>query len=118
MLLFTASLPSSWAGSLPTWILVGIGVIFAWRITKGGGGSAVSELTAANAVLTHALNEQRQVTDQQAKEIAALQGKTDVVLAITPLMQSHEQKAQDRHDSTVKVLTEMSDSLHRMSNAA
>lgn len=118
MVVLAGGLPANWTGSLPTWILVGIGLIFAWRITKGGGGSAVSELTAANAVLTHALNEQRQVTDNQSKEIAALQGKTDVVLAITPLMQAHEQKAQDRHDSTVKVLTEMSDSLHRMSNAA
>ena len=110
--------PATWTGSLPTWILVVIGLAFAWRITRGGGGSAVSELTAANQVLTHALEEQRRITDDQAKEISALQSKTDVVLAITPLMQSHEQKAQERHESTVKVLSEMSDSLHKMSAAA
>ncbi len=110
--------PATWTGSLPTWILVVIGLAFAWRITRGGGGTAVSELTAANAVLTHALQEQREITDKQAKEIAALQGKTDVVLAITPLMQSHEKNAQERHAATVKVLAEMSESLHKMSAAA
>jgi len=110
--------PATWTGSLPTWILVVIGLAFAWRITRGGGGTAVSELTAANAVLTHALKEQRDISDKQAKEIAVLQSKTDVVLAITPLMQSHEKNAQERHESTVKVLAEMSESLHKMSAAA
>lgn len=98
----------TWTGSLPTWLILVGGLFVMWRLTRGGGGSAVTELSKSNEVLSEALERQKKIADDQAKQIAALESKTDVVLAVTPLIATHEQKAQERHDATIEVLHEMS----------
>jgi hypothetical protein len=98
------STPATWTGSLPTWLLLVIAVGAAWRVTRGGGGSAVTELTASNEVLQKALEKSREVADAQAKQIAVLESKTDVVLAVSPLIAEHERLAAERHKATIEVL--------------
>lgn len=112
----TTSLPS-WTGSIPTWLLLFIAVVAAWRVTRGGAGSAVTELTASNKTLEEALNKARAVADEQAKQIAALQSKTDVVLAVTPLLADHEKRAQERHDATLHVLEALAAKISREDEA-
>lgn len=101
----------SWAGSVPTWALLAVALFAAYRVTKGGGGAAVEELSISNQVLSKALERQKQVAVEQANKIAALESKTDVVLAVTPLIADHERKAQERHDATLHVLEAISDRL-------
>lgn len=103
----------SWTGTIPTWLLLVLGLVAAWRVTRGGGGSAVTELSKSNEVLTDALDRQRKVAEDQAKQIAALESKTDVVLAVSPLISAHEKKSQERHEAAVHVLEAISDKLAR-----
>lgn len=102
----------SWAGSVPTWALLVMAIIVAWRVTKGGAGSAVSELSAANSALEKSLDKSKSTAETQAKQIAALEAKTDVVLAVTPLMAEHERHAQERHTATIEVLEAIRDQIH------
>lgn len=102
----------SWAGSVPTWALLVMAIIVAWRVTKGGAGSAVSELSASNQALEKALEKSKSTAETQAKQIAALEAKTDVVLAVTPLMAEHERHAQERHGATIEVLEAIRDQIH------
>lgn len=98
----------TWTGSLPTWLLLALALAGAYRLSRGGGGSAVTELSKSNEVLSGALERQRKIADDQAKQIAALESKTDVVMAVSPLIQAHEAKAQERHDATIHVLEAIS----------
>jgi len=81
-----------------------VGAFFVWR---GGGGSALSILTAANGVLEARVRELEHKQRDDAKLIAELTGRTDVTLALSPLTKSidgHEQRAQARFDRTLVVL--------------
>lgn len=95
-----ASVPPSWTGSIPTWLLLVLALIAAWRISRGGGGSAVTELSKANDVLKTALDKERSLSEDKEKRIAALEAKTDVVLAVRPLMEELDRKAQERYESS------------------
>ena len=101
-------------GNAPSWILVLIALTAAYRLTRGGGGSAVSELTAANKVLEESLSRTRDALAAEEQRIKALEARTDVVLAVTPLMQEMDRKAQARFDETVQVLRQISDTLARV----
>lgn len=101
----------SWTGTIPTWLLLALALGAAWRLSRGGGGTAISELSKANEVLTNALEKQKQISADQAKQIAALELKTDVVLAVTPMIAAHEHNAQERHEATVRVLEAISGKL-------
>jgi hypothetical protein len=110
----------AWLGSVPTWALFALGVLFAYRISKGGGGSAVSELSKANEVLTAALererHERREERDRLGAEIrdakvelGHLAGRTDFTAALAaalgPVIEwtsGHEQRAQERHDAVMR----------------
>lgn len=118
----SATSPPSWTGSIPTWLIFLLGIVVMWRVSRGGGGSAVSELSQANGVLTTALDKERAASEDKEKRIAALEAKTDVVLAMRPLMEELDRKAQERfesaqlraqehHDATLLVLRAMSTSL-------
>lgn len=118
-----ASTLPNWTGSIPTWLLLIFGLVVAWRVSRGGGGQAVTELSEANKVLTKALEKNERITAEQAQQIAVLTGRTDVVLAVRPIMEELDRKAQDRfeaaqiqsrehHDATLAVLQAMTISLN------
>jgi hypothetical protein len=99
---------TTWIGSIPSWALLAVALAAAWRVTKGGGGSAVSELSRANEVLTNRVHELGGEVRDLRVENAELKGRTDVTLALTPLLEwsgNHEQRAQDRHDQTMVILS-------------
>lgn len=117
MILFVAqaaasSSTPSWVGSIPTWALLIMGLFVAWRVTKGGGGSAVSELSVANQVLEDRDKRRQHEMEAQAGKIAALESKTDVVLAVTPLISEHERHSQERFEATIQVLEAIRDQIH------
>lgn len=98
-------------GTLPSWILVAMALFVAWRVSKGGGSSAVSELSKANEVLTHTIQEERQKREALGGEVrdlgrenAELRGRTDFAAALSsslgPLLEwtaGHEARSQERH---------------------
>lgn len=107
---------AGWTGSLPTWILVGLAVIAGIRLTRGGAGSAVSELSAANKILEEARQKNHAKIEEMAKQISALESKTDVVLAVSPLIADHERRAEERHLAlvhTIEANTTVLDALSR-----
>lgn len=103
-------------GTLPTWILVVIALGAAWRMSRGGTGSAVSELSKANEVLDKRLHEERQKREDLGAEVAdlrtqnaELKGRTDFAAALAaalgPLSEwtiGHETRAQERHEAAMK----------------
>ncbi|HZL18526.1 MAG TPA: hypothetical protein VFG23_12355 [Polyangia bacterium] len=95
----------------PAWILVSVALAAAWRITRGGGGGAVAELTAANKVLEDSLRKERQATHIRVDELggevrdlrvenSALRERTDFY----GVMQAHELNAQERSVKMLAVL--------------
>jgi hypothetical protein len=104
-------LAASVAGTIPTWILVAMALFVAWRVSRGGAGSAVSELTAANHVLEQALTRDRDKFGAEIRDLrienGELRGRTDVAIALMPVIEwttVHEKRAQERHDATIVVL--------------
>ena len=102
----------------PTWILVALAVLAAWRITRGGGGAAVGELTRANEVLEKTLHREREAKEKLGEEVRDLRvelgemrGRTDFAAALahafTPMVewtQTHEQRANERHEAQLNIL--------------
>jgi biopolymer transport protein ExbB/TolQ len=97
-------------GSIPTWALFVLALVVAWRVTKGGAGSAVSELSKANEVLTQRVHDLGAEVRDLKIENAELKARTDVTLAIEPAVQlvidstraalaDHEARAIERHQS-------------------
>jgi len=104
----------SWVGSVPTWFLLIVAIGAAWRLSRGGGGSAVQELSEANKVLTEALEKERLLGADRQRRIELLEHKTDVSMVLDPFIKwanEHEQADIDRHEITVKafnhVVTEL-----------
>lgn len=116
---------ASVVGTLPTWILVGFALFVAFRVSKGGGGSAVSELSKANEVLTRRTHELGAEVRDLKIENERLKARTDFAQALTPVLESiaqgtnasearqvaimdaqasHEDRAQERHARTLGVL--------------
>lgn len=82
-----------------------IGAAWLWR--RGGGGAAIESLETANRVLERQVHEQKLRIDEQDKTIAELRGRTDVSLALKPLLEwtsGHETRAQDRAEKMLNVL--------------
>lgn len=94
-------------------LIVALGFFTAWRVTRGGAGSAVQELTAANKVLEHRKDELgAEVRDLKA-ENAALKARTDYEASLTaalgPLAEAlgtHERGARERSEALLKILDE------------
>jgi hypothetical protein len=98
-------------GTLPTWLILVVALFAAWRISNGGAGSAVSELTAANRALDKALHDARDKLGSEVSELRSqnseLRGRTDVAIALTPVLdwtQWHEQRAAERHAAMMVIL--------------
>lgn len=107
-------------GTVPTWALFVLAIGIAIRVSRGGGGSAVGELSKANEVL-----DRRHVHDVEALrakdvEIATLRAQTDVAIAIEPVAErivtaiaeheqralgeltKHEERAIERHEAILR----------------
>ncbi len=120
-------LASTVLGTIPTWILVALALFVAWRISRGGGGTAVSELSKANEVLTRRVkelgDEVRDLRIENVKLRASTDFKTAIGAELKPitdwaeghersdegrhrqvatLLELHEQRATQRHDAQLK----------------
>lgn len=104
-----------WAGSIPTWTLLVVALIAAWRVTRGGGGSAVSELSKANEVLDKRVHELGSEVRDLRVENADLAARTDFAASLfeheqrsltvlRQLLGSHEERAVQRHEAGLRVL--------------
>jgi hypothetical protein len=90
-----------WIGTLPGWLTLITLVGAAWLFQRGGGSTAISSLEAANRVLERELEKLKTSDRLKDKELSELRGRTDVALAIAPIVawtEQHEARAQDRHD--------------------
>lgn len=87
-------------GSLAQWLPVLFVAAIAWRISRGGGGAAVSELSASNRVLEKRVHELGAEVRDLRIENAELRQRTDFGAVIA----EHEARAQERHEGTLKVL--------------
>lgn len=102
----TASALSTW-GSVPAWITSIVVVAAAWSFRRGGGGTAIASLEAANRVLEKRVQDLEHQAHEKDRMISELKGRTDVSIALTPLLeisQRHERQAQERHEKTLIVL--------------
>lgn len=98
-------------GTLPGWLTLAALIAAAWTFHRGGGGEALRALRDTNEVLAETVETQREKLQEAEKQIAQLQGKTDVsialVTALSPINEwtaGHETRAQDRHEKTMIVL--------------
>lgn len=113
------------AGSLPTWILLTLGLFAAWRVTKGGTVGAVQELSKANEVLEKRIHQLGAEVRDLRIENEGLKARTDFSQALAPVLESlatntaastqrqaaimdaqahHEERAQKRQDGILHVL--------------
>jgi hypothetical protein len=98
---------ASLLGTIPGWLTVGGIILAAWIFYRGGGGTAISTLSEANRVLEKRVQGLEQQSNLDNMTIAELRGRTDVALALSPILEwtvQHETRAQERHDKTLLVL--------------
>jgi hypothetical protein len=93
-------------GTLPGWLTFA-GVVFAaWIFYRGGGGTAISSLQAANTVLEKRVHDLETQARRDNATIAELRGRTDVSIALKPILEwtvHHEVRAQERHEEQMKL---------------
>ena len=75
-------------------------VLGLWRVTRGGGGAAVQELTAANKVLERRNHELGSEVRDLRIRVAELTTRTD----FAGVMAEHERNAAERTDRILAVL--------------
>jgi hypothetical protein len=81
----------------------------------------VTAIELANQVLERRVRDLEANAKADAATIAELRGRTDVALAIAPLInwsESHEHRAQERHNATLGVLGLIADRLGPETNGA
>lgn len=99
---------------LPSWILLAVALLVAWRVTRGGGGSAVTELSAANGVLEKRVHELETQVSELRHENLALAARTDFTQALSPLLvatETHEARAVERSTRILSVLDTIAERL-------
>lgn len=97
----------TWAEALPLWITIAFALGAAVYFQRHGGGVAVEELERANGVLERRIHDLEEQNSGQAAEIAALKTKTDISLAVVPVLEAlrqHDDRAAARNDKTLAVL--------------
>jgi len=85
-------------------------VAVAWRISTGGGGTAVQELTAANKVLADRLHEERQAKEKLGGEVRDLRVLNQEISARTDfaaVMELHERNDERRHVEVMALLAKI-----------
>lgn len=94
-------------GDLSSAVALVIAVGVAWKVSQGGGGAAVSELSKANEVLEKRLDEQgKELRDLKAKNVE-LEQRTD----FSAVLQVHEERATQRHAALLAVVSLIADRL-------
>jgi hypothetical protein len=76
-------------------------------VRRYGGGPAMAELERANRVLEKAVRDLKDDNTRLTAEVAALRARTDVGLAIAPVLEAlklHEERAATRSERTLTVL--------------
>lgn len=99
---------------LASWLLLAVALSIAWRVTRGGGGAAVTELSAANGVLEKRVRELEGQVRELRQENAVLAARTDFATALAPLLdtaKTHELAAADRFAKTAAVLDAIAERL-------
>lgn len=91
---------SSGSGFILQWASLAVLAFTLWRITRGGGGSAVQELTAANRVLEKRNHELGAEVRDLRIEVEKLRQRTN----FAAVMEQHEQSAQKRAEGILTVL--------------
>jgi biopolymer transport protein ExbB/TolQ len=122
---------STLVGSLPTWLLFALSVAVALRLSRGGAGSAVSELSKANEVLDRRLQEERKAREALGAEVrdlnvrnAELGKETNFAIALEEArsaaearaleaLSRHETRAIERHEAQLVILGLIADRLGR-----
>ena len=92
-------------GALPSWLTLLSLVAVAWLFIRGGGSTAITSLQAANQVLEKRVHELEVQAKADAATIAELRGRTDVSIALKPVLESavaHEARAQERHEAMLR----------------
>lgn len=101
-------------GTIAQWVTVATVGALAWVLVRGGGGSAVTILQESNRVLEHHGREQGERIAALTAQVAELRERTDVALAIRPLLDwtsHHEQRDQERFEATLEALREVAVSM-------
>lgn len=86
-----------------TLLAVIVGAFFVWR---GGGSTALGVLETANRVLEERVHELERLRAKDVATISELQGRTDVALALVPLVtaiDTHEERAAARFERMLAV---------------
>lgn len=96
------------------WLVIGIALFAAVRITRGGGGTAVTELSEANRVLKERDHRRDQELRDTRAELVALRARTD----FAAVMELHETRAIDRHEAQLRALERIADRLGAAPGAA
>jgi hypothetical protein len=86
--------------TLGQWVLVLVAVFVAFRVSRGGGGTALHELSEANRVLEKRLHELGAEVRDLRIENESLRSRTDFSAVIA----SHETRAAARTAGILKVL--------------
>lgn len=94
-------------GTPVQWATAGLVLFVAWRLSRGGAGAAVSELSESNRVLERRVHELGAEVRDLRIENAELKQRTDFAY----VMQEHEDRAQARADATLRVLGLIADRL-------
>lgn len=94
-------------GSVAQWLTIVAVTAAGWRLSRGGAGSAVQELSAANKVLEHRKEELGAQVRDLLVENAALKQRTD----FQAVMSGHEERAQQRNEAILHVLELIADRL-------
>lgn len=102
----TASLSVNWGTLSQIVLLVGV-LALAWILFRGGVGTAVEGLQHTNQELQRQLTELKRKVDELTRENAELRGRTDIALAMQPVldaMSHHERQAERRSAAMLDVL--------------
>lgn len=94
-------------GTLPGWLTLLSVCAVGFFVWKGSGGQALEILQRANSVLAAQVEKLTSQNVEQAREIAVLQAKTDVSLALKPIVaaiERHENRAEVRSEEIVAAL--------------
>lgn len=96
-----------WHDVGPTVVTLTIALAGYVFVRRHGGGTALEELERANRVLTRRVRELEEANSRLIGEVSALKGRTDVALALAPVLEAlrlHEARAEERSTATLGVL--------------
>jgi uncharacterized coiled-coil protein SlyX len=103
-------------GSIAQWLTVLTIGVLAVVLVRGGGAGAVTILQASNEVLERRIHEQDKTISELTAQVADLQARTDVTIALRPIlewMHAHEQRDQERFERTLDRLDRFADTSAR-----